>query len=100
DRAVTRRREIDHLAQGGSILAAGDNENPGLDRAGVPGLVEEGPDVASLVDVVEVSADVHPVHIRHPLPPDCTFSVLGLAWEGPGRPPGSDQFQGDRDYFR
>src|ERR1022692_4446294 len=67
DRAVTRRREIDHLVQGGSILAAGDNENPGLDLARVAGLVEEGPDVASLVCVVEVSADVHPVHIGVPV---------------------------------
>src|ERR1022692_4366474 len=68
DRAVTRRREIDHLAQSGSILAAGDNENPGLDLARVAGLVEEGPDVTSLVDVVEVSADVLTVHSSHPLP--------------------------------
>src|SRR5260370_15025125 len=66
DRAVACWRQIDYLAYRSGILITCDNQSPGLDLARVAGLVEEGPDVASVVLIVEVSANVHAVHLSPP----------------------------------
>src|ERR1022692_2739693 len=67
DRAVTCRREVDHLADGGGFLVTGDDEGTRRDLARIASLIEEGPDIARLVFVVEVGGDVHVVHLSAPL---------------------------------
>jgi hypothetical protein len=59
--------EVDHLTDSGGVFVTGDHEGAGLDLAGIAGLVEEGPDVAGFVFVVEVGGDVHVVHLSSPL---------------------------------
>jgi hypothetical protein len=54
DDAVARRSEVDHLAHRCGIFVPSHNDGAGLDLPGVTGLIEEGPDVAGLVFIVEV----------------------------------------------
>jgi hypothetical protein len=49
------------------VFVSGDNKGAWHDLAGVAGLVEEGPEVAGLILVVEVSGDVDAVHHGRPL---------------------------------
>ena len=67
DGAVACGHEVDYLAHGGGFLVAGDDKCSWVDLAEVSGLVEEGPDVAGLVFVIEVGGDVHVVHLTPPL---------------------------------
>src|ERR1700732_3639344 len=84
DRAVTRRREIDHLAQGRSILAAGDNENPGLiwlgSRASSRKVQTWPVSSMSLRSALMSTRSIAAI-----LSPDCTSSLLGFAWGNRGR---------------
>jgi hypothetical protein len=61
DRAVACGREVDDLADGGGVFVSGDDQGARRDLAGIAGLVEEGPEVAGLILVVEVSGDVDAV---------------------------------------
>src|ERR1700692_230952 len=61
DRAIVCGREVHDLADGGGVFVSGDDEGAWLDLGGLMGLVEEGPDVAGLIPVVEVSGDVDAV---------------------------------------
>jgi hypothetical protein len=54
DRAVAGGHEVDHLAHRGGFLVAGHDKDTRGDLARVAGLVEEGPDIAGLVLVVEI----------------------------------------------
>ena len=65
DRAVACWCQIDYLAHRGGIFVACNNESPRLDLAWVAGLVEECPDVASVVFVVKVGANVHVARMWH-----------------------------------
>lgn len=72
DRAIACGREVDDQANGGGVFVSGDDEGAWLDLAGVMGLVEEGPDVAGLILVVEISGYVDAVHHGPPLARSCS----------------------------
>jgi hypothetical protein len=59
DRAVACGNEVDHLAHRGGLLVTGDDKDTRGDLARVAGLVEEGPDAAGLVLVVEIGSDIY-----------------------------------------
>ncbi len=72
DRAIAPGRKVDDLADSGGVLVSGDDEGAWLDLTGVASLVEEGPDVAGLILIVEVSGDVDAVHDGPPLARSCS----------------------------
>ena len=55
DDAVVRRSEVDHLAHRRGIFVPGHDDGARLDLPWATGLIKEGPDVAGLVFVIEVS---------------------------------------------
>jgi hypothetical protein len=59
-------------------LIPGNDDGAWFDLPGVAGLIEEGPDVAGLVFIIEVCGDVHAVHLSPPLARSCP-SVLGIS---------------------
>src|SRR6266516_6155184 len=67
DGAVAGGYEVDDLADGGGVLVTGDDKRAGNDALRVARLVEEGPDVAGVILVVQVGADVDAVHLKPPL---------------------------------
>jgi hypothetical protein len=71
DRAVACGHEVDYLAHGGGFLVPRDDQGPRADLARVACLIEEGPDLAGLVLVVEVGGDIHVVHLTPPLARSC-----------------------------
>ena len=78
DSAVARWREVDHLAHRRGILIPGNDDGAWLDLSGVTGLIEEGPDVAGFVFIVEVAV-MSTRYISVLLSPDLASSVLGIS---------------------
>jgi hypothetical protein len=72
NRAIACGREVGDLADGGGVLVSGNGEGAGLDLARVAGLVQEGPEVADLIFVVEVSGDIDAVPHGPPLAGSCS----------------------------
>src|ERR1022692_1648526 len=83
DGDVACRGEVDDLADGGGVGVAGDDERAGSYLGGVAGFVEEGPDVAGVVFVVEVSADVYAVHRQPSSRQIAVLAYCGLGCAGP-----------------
>ena len=81
DHAIARRHEVDDLAHRGGFLVTGDNKSPRMDLGRIAGLIEEGPDVAGLVLIVQVSRDIHQVHLNPPLARSAS-SVRGIGLNG------------------
>ena len=65
--AVSRGPEIHDLAYRGGLFIAGHDKSPWADPGRVTSLVKEGPGIAGLILVVEVSGDIHQVRLRPPL---------------------------------
>jgi hypothetical protein len=71
DGAIARRSDVDHFAHRRGVFVAGDDEGAGLYLLWIAGLVEEGPEVARFVFIVEVCGDVDAVDVSPPLARSC-----------------------------
>ena len=56
DHAIARRHEVHDLAHRRSFLITSDHKSSRADLARITGLIKEGPDVAGLILVVQVSS--------------------------------------------
>src|ERR1700730_2019167 len=62
DGAVPGRHQVDDLAHGGGVFVARYHDGAGPDLGRVARLIEESPQVARVIFIVEVCGDVHAVH--------------------------------------
>jgi len=67
DRAVARWSEVHHFANRRGVFVSGHDDGAGLDLPRVAGLVEEAPDIAGLVFIIEVRGNVDAVPVSPPL---------------------------------
>ena len=64
DHAIARRHEVHDLAHRRSSLITSDHQSSRKDLASITSLVEECPDVAGLILIVQVSGDIHQLHLQ------------------------------------
>ncbi len=67
NRAVARRSQIDNLTDSGGILVTSDHESPRPNLTRITCLIEKRPQQAGVILIIQVSTDIHVVHLSPPL---------------------------------
>src|SRR5437879_4854168 len=69
-------RDVDHSGHHWVVGISGDDDGALDDERGIPGLVKEGPRIPTLVDLLDITGDVHlnPMHHRRFRSGLCAFS--------------------------